>query len=195
MNKANKWRLLLTGVALLLVVGCGKKYIPKPYGYMRIALPDTCYTLLNTDSLPYNFDVSCNATTSPAKGDNGEKNWIDVAYPSFNATIHCSYKPLHNNLRELSEEARQFVYNHAIKAEAIPEKAFENPEQRVYGIYYELQGNTASSLQFVLTDSTHHFFRAALYFNNRPNQDSIAPVLHYIQGDVIRMIESFQWSH
>ncbi len=185
--------LLILFMGVTLLTGCGKKYIPKPYGYMRIEVPDTCYHLLNVDSLPYNFDKSCHATAVQAIADAGEKNWINLTYPTLNATIHCSYKPLKNNLRELSEEARQFVYNHAIKAEAIPEKAYENPEQEVYGIYYELKGNTASSLQFVLTDSTNHFFRAALYFNSRPNQDSIAPVFDYIQGDVLRMIETFSW--
>lgn len=195
MNKVNRISLMMTLLLMMLLGACGRKYVPKPYGYMRIALPDTCYTLLNVDSLPYDFEVSCNATTLPAKGDNGEKNWINVTYTSLNATVHCSYKPLQNNLRELSEEARQFVYNHAIKAEAIPERAYENPQQEVYGVYYELQGNTASSLQFVLTDSVEHFFRGALYFNSRPNQDSIAPVLEYVQGDVVRMIESFRWKN
>ena len=189
MNKIS----LCVFLSLLMMVGCGKRYLPKPYGYMRIAIPDTCYQVLDVDSLPYDFHVSCNAQTLPAIGDQGEKDWMNVIYPGLNATIHCSYKPLRNNLRELSEEARQFVYNHAIKAEAIPEKLFENPDEQVYGIYYELQGNSASSVQFVLTDSVNHFFRAALYFNSRPNQDSIAPVLQYIQGDVVRMIETFQW--
>lgn len=196
MMKNKRVKIMPIAVLMLLVlaaVGCGKKYIPKPYGYMRIELPDTCYHALNVDTLPYNFDKSCHATALQAKADPGENNWINLTYPTLNATIHCSYKPLKNNLRELSEEARQFVYNHAIKAEAIPEKAYENPSQDVYGLYYELQGNTASSLQFVLTDSTQHFFRAALYFNSRPNQDSIAPVFEYIKDDVLRMIETFHW--
>ena len=93
----------------------------------------------------------------------------------------------------LSDETQKFVYKHAMKAEAIPEQGYEHPEKHVYGVYYELQGNTASPIQFVLTDSTANFFRAALYFNARPNQDSIQPVLDYMRGDIIRMIESFEW--
>jgi len=45
----------------------------------------------------------------------------------------------------------------------------------------------------VLTDSTRNFFRGALYFNNVPNKDSIAPMENYIREDVIRIMESFEW--
>jgi len=72
---------------------------------------------------------------------------------------------------------------------------FENPEKKVYGILYDLTGNTASSVQFVLTDSTKHFFRGALYFENVPNKDSIAPMSAYIREDVIRLMESFEWKN
>jgi gliding motility-associated lipoprotein GldD len=48
-------------------------------------------------------------------------------------------------------------------------------------------------LQFTLTDSIQHYFRGAVYFNNRPNNDSIAPVLSYIREDVVRMMETLKW--
>jgi hypothetical protein len=35
--------------------------------------------------------------------------------------------------------------------------------------------------------------RGALYFDNIPNRDSIAPVLDYIHTDIQHFIENFQW--
>lgn len=193
-KKNNPIYMMAVACALLLLgfYGCGRKYVPRPYGYFRIELPDTAYIYFSNDTLPYAFSVSENAVVNP-KYELNERNWINIDYPVLNATIHCSYKPVKGNLAVLSDEAQQFVYKHAMKAEAIPERGFENPSKHVYGVYYELQGNTASPIQFVLTDSTRHFFRAALYFNTHPNQDSIAPVLNYMQTDIIRMIESFEW--
>ena len=185
--------LLVVLMAVLLSVSCGKRYVPRPYGYWRIEIPDTAYTAFAEDTLPYAFDLSDNAIAEPIKGDNGERCWINVKYPTLNATLHCSYKPVKNNLGMLSDETQKFVYKHAMKAEAIPEQGYEHPEKHDYGVYYELQGNTATPIQFELTDSTANFFRAALYFNARPNQDSIQPVLDYMRGDIIRMIESFEW--
>jgi hypothetical protein len=44
-----------------------------------------------------------------------------------------------------------------------------------------------------LTDSVRSFVRCALYFDNIPNQDSIAPVLEYINNDIQVLMESFRW--
>ena len=85
------------------------------------------------------------------------------------------------------------VFDHAIRADAIPEQGFSNPDAHVYGVYYDLEGNTASPVQFFLTDSTRHFFRAALYYNAIPNADSLAPVNEVLRRDIHHLIESFRW--
>ena len=38
--------LLVVLMAVLLSVSCGKRYVPRPYGYWRIEIPDTAYTAL-----------------------------------------------------------------------------------------------------------------------------------------------------
>jgi len=48
-------------------------------------------------------------------------------------------------------------------------------------------------VQFVLTDSVDYFFRGALYFDTRPNKDSIAPVLDFIYQDIVTLMESFEY--
>jgi gliding motility-associated lipoprotein GldD len=91
------------------------------------------------------------------------------------------------------EDSRSLVYKHTIKADAIDESPVIRPEENVYGIIYDLRGNTASSLQFFLTDSIQNFIRGSLYFNTTPNSDSLAPVVGFIRKDIMHMIESFEW--
>jgi gliding motility-associated lipoprotein GldD len=143
-------------------------------------------------NLPYKFDLPKNAKVVSRKVQ-GDNFWIDINYPGLNACIYCSYKPVNKNLIDLLEDTRKIVYKHSVKADGIGEKVFDHPEKNVHGILYDLQGNTASSVQFILTDSTRHFFRGALYFNNVPNKDSIAPMTKYIREDVVRIMESFEW--
>ena len=120
--------------------------------------------------------------------------WFNISYPDLNAKLYCTFLPITpTQLSEVSEDSRKLVYRHAVKADIIDGHLFSNPDYRVFGILYLLEGNVASPLQFVLTDSVAHFFRASLLFNNTPNQDSIAPVLDYIKEDVERLIESFRW--
>jgi gliding motility-associated lipoprotein GldD len=123
----------------------------------------------------------------------GENYWIDIQYPSINATIHCSYKPINNNLRILARDAQEFLYSHSTVASAIPIQEFANSPQKVWGLYYELHGNTATPIQFVLTDSVDHFFRGSVYCNTIPNQDSLAPIYDYLRLDVRTLMESIEW--
>ena len=182
---------LITGISGLLV-SCGGSSIPRPYGYFRVDLPEHTYRTIDTLSLPYRFDLPKNAKLV-SRNAGGEKFWIDIYYPKLNASIYCSYKPVNGNLIELLEDTRKIVYKHSVRADGIGEKVFDHPEKNVHGILYDLKGNTASSVQFILTDSTKHFFRAALYFNNVPNKDSIAPMSNYIREDIVRIMESFEW--
>lgn len=179
---------------ILFLTSCTGNYTPRPYGYFRIELPEAHYRTVDTLALPYRFEQS-DAAIIIARSAKGEKYWIDLAYPHLNASIHCSYKPINGNLFELSEDARKYVYKHTVKADGIGETVFENNQKKVYGILYDLKGNTASSIQFVLTDSSKHFFRAALYIDNVPNKDSIAPVIEYLRKDIVQIMETFEWKH
>lgn len=184
---------------VLALAGCGQHSVPKPYGYVRLTMPDTAYVPFTqhtptAEAYPYDFLLSRNARVQ-AKQVAGEAYWINITYPTLNATIHCSYKPVQGNLRELTNDALEFVYKNASHASAIPEQEYTHPEARVYGVLFGMEGNTASSYQFFLTDSVHHFFRGSVYCNCVPNADSLAPVNAYIQTDVIRLVESFRWAY
>lgn len=177
---------------LLLCLSCTKVSIPKPYGYYRISFPDTSYTAFADQfaDYPYSFALSRNAVVQLR---DEEPYWINIYYPCVDATIHCSYKPVRNNLRELTNDALDFVYRNASFANAIPERDYANPEANVYGVLFDLEGNTASSCQFFVTDSTKHFFRASVYCNCPPNADSLAPVYRFLRTDIVEMLSTFEW--
>ena len=193
--KHNAVNLVFLGIISVLLVACGQVSTPKPYGYYRITTPDTSYVDFASQypHFPYDFALSRNAQVQ-RRNEPGEQYWINLYYPALRATIHCSYKPVRNNLRELTEDALEFVYRNASHASAIPEREYAHPEADVYGVLFDLEGNTASSCQFFLTDSTRHFFRASVYCNCPPNADSLAPVYEYLHRDVIRLVETFRWN-
>lgn len=178
---------LLAG--LFLLTACGTRYVPRPYGYFRISFPEHAYQVQALGECPVQAEVSTSAQVEAR----GEAYWLDLVYPSLNARLHCSYKPVQGNLRELGDDAQEFVFKHAGIASSIPEQGYEDDERRVYGVLYELRGNTASPYQFYLTDSTNHFFRGALYFDCVPNQDSLAPVISYLEADIRHLIETLSW--
>lgn len=180
-------------VALVLVFSsCEEENpVPKPKGYFRIKLPEKSY--IKFDRIcAYNFETPVYSRIDTTPGIK-EPCWINIHYPLFDATLHLSYKPVNNNLPNYLEDARSLTYKHTAKANDIEEILIKNPEQKVYGLVYDVKGNAASSVQFFVTDSTQHFLRGALYFNNVPNYDSIQPVLEFLHKDVERFIQTLEW--
>ena len=183
-------------VILILIIftnsGCHPSYTPKPRGYLRIEFPVKEYTLFDS-TCPYLFEYPVYAQVVADTGTLTEPCWINLVFPSFDGTLHISYKDVNRNLDQYVEDSRNLAYKHTIKADAIQETVYDNPDSRVHGILYEIKGNTASSLQFFLTDSSAHFLRGALYFNITPDKDSLAPVISFFKEDIVHLIESFNW--
>jgi gliding motility-associated lipoprotein GldD len=189
----NKICLLILSLTFLVVVSsCKRHFTPKPRGYPRINFPEHIYSRYNT-FCPFNFEYPRIASIKRDSSKNAEPCWFNIEYPSFKAKVYISYKSINHNLVALLDDSRTFVYNHVSMAEAIDEKVISHPEHNVYGLMYDLKGNAASSFQFFATDSLHHFIRASLYFNTRPNYDSLAPIIAYIRQDMVHMIETMQW--
>ena len=188
---------VLSFFLIALSASCSSDYSPKPKGYFYIDLPDPVYRDL--DYPFFQCSISNQALVEEPKNMPAgmkEKNGIgfNLNYPRFHAQIYCSFFRINKpDFPVFSEESRRMVFVQEQKAKGVRETAYSNPEQKVYGLVYEIQGNAASPVQFVITDSARSFFRGALYFDAVFNRDSIAPVLAYINKDIHVMLESFQW--
>ncbi len=188
-----KIRIILFLFLTALLFSCSGKYTPKPRGYFRISFPEKTYTPLDSAGLPYSFDIPTYAKVCPDADKTAEPFWINISVPANNAEIHISYKKVANNLKQLTEDSHTLAYKHTVKASAIDEQLFVNPQNKVFGTIYFIDGNAASPIQFFLTDSTRHFLRGALYIREVPNIDSVRPVIDFLKPDIIRLIESTQW--
>jgi len=183
-------------VAVLFFAACGGNhdYSPKPRGYFRIEYPKKEYQDY-AEGCPFTFSYPKYATIEPDKNKNAKPCWINMQFKQFNGTLHLTYENVTSKkeMDQLMEDARKFVFKHSVKADGIYETPLVSPAHKVYGIYYAIDGNAASSVQFYLTDSTKHYLRGSLYFNSEPRLDSIQPVLNFIKRDVDVMIKTFRW--
>ncbi|MDO4728801.1 MAG: gliding motility lipoprotein GldD [Bacteroidota bacterium] len=177
--------LICTG----LTISCSEESLPKPKGFLRLDYPMAKYTIneLQNDC-PYEFGINTIALIKPQKECN-----MDIVYPQMKATIHLTYKQIHNNINELLKDAQRLTYHHTKKASVILEQPFVNPKDKVYGMFYEVNGEAASATQFYLTDSLNNFISGSVYFRSKPNADSLLPANEYIKKDVRQFIESLRW--
>lgn len=173
--------------------GCKEKYTPKPRGYFRIEFPEKVYQK-TTFQLPFDFEYPVYSVLKTDNSPGAEPNWYNIDFANNKAKFHLSYKVVNNNLQKLTEESRELAYKHAIKAFSINEKVFVDSENRVFGTIYQLKGNTASPMQFHLTDSSKHFLRGSVYISEVPNYDSLQPVIDFLVKDVDHLIKTFRWN-
>ena len=125
--------------------------------------------------------------------NNNTFDGIVLRYPSLKASVYINYKKVNKNVKKYILDARVMTQKHFQVAEEVSERMYENAQQNLYGMFYDLKGNVASQSQFYLTDSTQHFLSGALYFESKPNYDSILPAINYIQKDLMHFIESLRW--
>ncbi len=183
----------ITVIALLfLIISCGKESSPRPRGYFRIDFPEKSYRNYTSDC-SFSFEIPVYGEVEKVNQQKGDNCWYNIKIPAYKATIHLTYKNLHDNLSLLSEDIRDLTYKHIIKADDIEEIVVSRPVDKVYGIIYKISGNTASSFSFYLTDSTEHFLSGSLYFLAEPNKDSLAPAIHFFGEDVVHLTESLIW--
>lgn len=163
---------------------------PKPRAYPRIEYPVRDYKLYDNPECPFTFEYPSYAEINVKK----EKCWFDLKMNAFNARIHCSYLPLNSK-----EEYNDLIRDAFIIASKINERANYMEEERVTnpqgvgGLTLNWSGPAASPVHFFLTDTSAHFFKAALYFDSRVQPDSLAPISTFIKEDIDKMISSFAW--
>jgi gliding motility-associated lipoprotein GldD len=200
------WWMLI----LMFTWCCSKTYAPKPKGFNRIDLPPHLYQMA-PDSLPYICEISRYARVlrdsswmemnrirqtiqhdfRPVK----EKFWIDLNYDTLSANIEITYKEIDNRrdlLKEYFADAFRLTNEHQVKASAIDEIVFLNPNGLAVS-FIELRGEVPTPVQFITTDSTRNFLRGALYFKTATMNDSLSPVIQYIKTDILHLLNTLQW--
>ncbi len=192
---------LLTLLVFSSTFSCREVAVPKPKGHFRIDLPPRQYVLFDDKqsknaNMPFSFEYPAYGNLLFPKEKGNETGWFDLEFPAYRAKIYFTYRDVNNDFESLMDQTYTMnVKSHISKADAINEQVFNNQENKVYGILYDLKGNTASAVQFYATDSVKHYLRGSLYFSAEPNADSLAPVIEFFREDIIHLIETLKWKN
>lgn len=189
---------LFIGFLGLLLVGCAQDFTPKPKAYPRMVFPEKAYAHFENEGCPFSFElpVYAKVDTEPhlRKKNENDHCWMDIVFDTLNARFHVSYKDIGDKVKltTLLEDAHKLTSKHVKRAEYIDQRPIAT-EAGIYGLFSDVGGDAASSMQFFLTDSVQHYLYGSLYFATTPNYDSIQPAIKFLKEDMLHMIESFEW--
>ena len=195
------FRLYLFFFILLFLFACDSEinYTPKPRAYPKIEFPKKAYQSFEEDYCHFTFEYPQYASIEQDTLFFNEKPadpcWFDIFVKDFDCRIHCTYYPINakNSFEKLNSDAFKMSREHVAKAEFVDPEPVKTTSGAT-GFVFKLEGPVATPCQFFLTDSTHHFMRAALYFNAKIRPDSLAPLIDFIEKDIEHMIETFKWN-
>ena len=170
----------------------------RPRQYPKVDFPAQSYSTFESEGCPFKVQIPEHSQVEQKKYlfDNipAGQCWFDIVIPDFNATIHCSYFPINedNIYGSLVNDAFTMAGKHNIKATFREEFNIEN-QFGSRGLIFKINGPVATPYQFYISDSTQHFLRGSLYFDNDINSDSISPVVNFLRKDIDVFLSSLQW--
>lgn len=186
-------RLSATLLIAVLGLGCGDDATPRPKGWPRLDLPPQAYAAWRQEGAPFSAELPVYARMAERKAEGGTR-WYDLRFAGQRATVHLTHTAVQGNLPELVEDAHEFKRKHQAKASRIGSERVLRPQERVFGTLFDVDGDAASPFVFYLTDSVAHFLYGALYFDARPNADSLAPVTGRLRADMRHFASTLQWT-
>ncbi|WP_159474476.1 gliding motility lipoprotein GldD [Dyadobacter sp. 3J3] len=194
-NRFPHFTLLVLFSSFLFSCGDDQQaYVPRPKGFNRIDLPTQAYQKL-TEKHPYTFEYSKSARIVPDTFATAQKDWIFVYYPQFKANIQLTYKDINNDPKRLQDyinDSFKLTGKHQVRASSIQAQKLVTTNDLTVMIF-KIEGDVPSPYQFYTTDSTKHFLRGAIYFSTATKNDSLAPVVNFIQKDMIHLLNTLRW--
>ncbi|MFL2638666.1 MAG: hypothetical protein ACJ0OB_00380 [Flavobacteriaceae bacterium] len=178
-----------TLVLLIFVFfSCEESYLPKQKAYLahqfdkplyKQTLSDCDYKFLINQKSKIKYNSNCNAV---------------INYSFLKADIFISNLKINNNLELIKKDFDLKVQENTNSVSTINISEFNDQQKNLSAVSFAFVGNAPSNIQFYVTDSKSNFLIGSLYFNIKPNYDSLLPSISYIKNDIRKIIESISWN-
>ena len=160
---------------------------PRRRAYQRIEAYAPEYTAV--DSLPVRLLVNSSATVSRPRRD-----WVNVSYPRYNATIFISVTEADSG--NIDDVIANRIERIALNAGDVRVDALDIDNGRFSSTLYDAPAAVAMPLQFVATDGKSLVVRASVFFDNADritSLDSVAPAVEAIRRDLTTALDSLDY--
>jgi len=186
--------ILFLGMIFLLS-SCSEDIAPRarPHGFHKISFPETVeYQNFKTDQCPFEFAYPASGKVSRVSDDSC---WVDIDFPQYDLKWHLTHRFVPASgiaIGEHFEEHRKLIYKHSKKATQIAARDYNTSAGT--GKAWEVYGNVGTPAYYFLADSAEeNILMLSFYFNTATKNDSLAPVIEFMRGEVEKSLESLRW--
>ena len=160
--------------------------IPKPQAFLYNELKEPDYVFYESNC-GYSFFVN------PKNDISSENCNIKIKNSSLNSTIYLSQVSVKNNFNLIDSDFIKKINENSTNAFSVNVSEFNDIENKVFAKYYSFTGNAPSNTRFYITDSISVYLKGSLYFDSKPNYDSLLPSVYFVNNEIRKMIQTFKW--
>lgn len=172
----------------LIVFSCNNNVnLPKQKAYFAPEFEIPTYKKISLDC-NYSFNINSQASINNIKNCNYE-----IYYKNLNAKIFINQIVLSNSIEKVLNTFNQKINENSRLSDQIIQSDYVNIDKKIYSKLYSFVGNSPSNIQFYVTNQTDKFLTGSLFFETKPNYDSLFPYIDYIRNDIKKMVDSFRW--
>ena len=119
----------------------------------------------------------------------------EIIYENYKAKIFIN--SVESDLKDINiqEFFNEKLFENSKFADRVVESIYDSNDKNISSKVYTFIGDTPSNIQFYITNNKNKFFTGSLYFNSKPNYDSLIPYIDYIGDDIKKMVDSFTWTN
>jgi len=180
---------------LLLISACEQVYLPKQKGFFvhQFSVPNYSNIILSNRNIDnpcfYSFQVN---KLSQVEFDENCNSVIK--YDLLKSEVFLTNIKIDNNLELVSLDFNNRIIENSLKSSVIKSSEFNDVNKKVYAKYFTFIGNNPSNTHFYITDSISNYISGSLYFDSKPNYDSLFPSIQYMNNDIKKIIQTFIWN-
>ena len=137
----------------------------------------------------YNFLINSKALISNKKNCN-----YNIEYKNLNSNIYINQINYFKNIEVLLDAFDQKIIENSKFSDQIIECEYIDIERKIYSKLFSFVGDSPSNIQFYITDMSDKFINGSLFFDAKPNYDSLFPYIDYVRNDIKKMVDSFNWT-
>jgi len=192
---------VLVSVSLVVLLGSctSDPPVPKPRTFPRMTFPERINNTVRLAECPFTFEFPTYGTIKTQSSFFGETPphpcWFDIHISDFNADLYISYHEI--EVRKDFEDLIRDTYKIAGKinqrSDYMEEIRIKNGAG-IAGMKFLFDGAAASPLHFYMSDTTTHFVKGALYYNERVRPDSLQPATEFILNDIDHLLSTLRWN-